>query len=169
MQVHHGTYMRATTDLLVDPLVDCTGVRNRSILLAEPKSNLSLSRLNRVRTVANVATHVNAEVAADRAWGRGERVRSTQKSTALLDDVLALPNHGDHGTRRHVFDQAREERLALEVLVVLLEVVLTGLDQLHSHKLVTTVLKALNDLADQTALDTVRLDHNVRLFARHVG
>ena len=72
-------------------------------------------------------------------------------------------------TRGHVLDQAREEGLALEVLVVLFEVVLTGLDQLHGHKLIATILKALDDLTDQTALDAVRLDHDVRLFVRHVG
>ena len=161
--------MLAFQVLLVDPLVDSTRVRDGSVLLAEPKSNLSLGRLDRVGAMADVAADVNAEVAADRARSRGERVRSTEKSTALLDNILALPNHSDYWARRHVLDQAREERLALEVLVVLFEVVLTSLDQLHGHKLIATVLKALNDLTNQTALDTVRLDHNVRLFARHVG
>ena len=161
--------MRTFNVLLVDPLVDSARVRNGSVLLAEPKSNLSLGRLDRVRAMADVAADVNAEVAADRARSRGERVRGTEKSTALLDNVLALPNHSDYWTRGHVLDQAGEEGLALEVLVVLFEVVLTGLDQLHGHKLIATILKTLDDLTDQTALDAVRLDHDVRLFVRHVG
>ena len=111
----------------------------------------------------------NVQVTADGARRRGERVGSTKQDTALLDDILALPHHGNDGARGHVLDQTGEEGLALEVLVVLFEVVLTSLDQLHGHKLIATVLKALNDLTNQTALDTVRLDHNVRLFARHVG
>ena len=100
--------------------------------------------------MADVATDVNAEVAADRARSRGEGVRGTEKGTALLDNILALPNHSDYWTRGHVLDQAGEEGLALEVLVVLtgsanswlhcaptylLEQVLAGVHHLHGHQL----------------------------------
>ena len=78
-----GTYVRTFNVLLVDPLVDSARVRNGSVLLAEPKSNLSLSRLDRVRAMADVAADVNAVVAADGARGRGERVRRAQENTAL--------------------------------------------------------------------------------------
>ena len=54
-----GTYVRTFNVLLVDPLVDSARVRNGSVLLAEPKSNLSLGRLDRVRAVADVATDVD--------------------------------------------------------------------------------------------------------------
>lgn len=45
--------------VLVDPLVLGTSVLDRSILFTEPKSNLSLGRLDRVRAVADVATDVD--------------------------------------------------------------------------------------------------------------
>ena len=164
-----GTYVRTFNVLLVDPLVDSARVRNGSVLLAEPKSNLSLGRLDRVRAMADVATDVNAEVAADRARSRGEGVRGTKERTALLHDILALPDHSHDRTRRHVLDQTWEKWLALKVLVMLLKVVFTSVHQLHGHKLIATILKTLDDLTDQTALDAVRLDHDVRLFVRHVG
>lgn len=103
----------------------------------------------------------NVQVTADGARRRRERVGSTKQDTALLDDILALPHHGNDGARGHVLDQTGEEGLALEVGVVLLEVVLTGVHELHGHELVATVLEALDDLADETALDAVGLNHDV--------
>lgn len=109
------------------------------------------------------------QVTADRTGGRSQGVGSTKEDTALLDHVLTLPDHGDNGARGHVLDQTREEGLALEVGVVLgkpkgtylLEVVLTSVHELHGHKLEATVLEALDDLADETALDAVGLNHDV--------
>ena len=103
----------------------------------------------------------HVQVTADGAGGRGERVRGTEQSAALLDHVLALPDHGHNGARGHVLDQAGEERLALEVGVVLLQVVFAGVHELHGHELEAAVLEALDDLADESALDTVGLNHDV--------
>lgn len=51
--------------------------------------------------------------------GRGlEGVGCTKHDTASLDRVKTLPNHGYDGTGSHVFDETREESLALEVSVV---------------------------------------------------
>ena len=113
----------------------------------------------RPTSTALVRTH--AQVTADGAGGRGEGVGSAEQSAALLDDILALPDHSHDRTRRHVLDQTWEKWLALKVLVMLLKVVFTSVHQLHGHKLVATVLEALDDLANETALDTVWLDHNV--------
>ena len=111
--------------------------------------------------MADVAAHINAVVATDRAGSGSKRVRGTKERTALLHDILALPDHSHDRTRRHVLDQTWEKWLALKVLVMLLKVVFTSVHQLHGHKLVATVLEALDDLANETALDTVWLDHNV--------
>lgn len=72
----------------------------------------------------SMALHQNmsieyVQVTTDSARGRRKRVGSTKKSTPLLDDVLALPDHSNDRTRSHVLDKTREEGLALEVLVVL--------------------------------------------------
>lgn len=44
---------------------------------------------------------------------------------------------------------------------MLLEVLLGSVGHLESGNLVATVLEALDDLADQAALNAVRLDHDV--------
>jgi len=51
-------------------------------------------------------------------WGRGEGVRGAEHSTAGLDGVQTLPDHGDDGTSGHVLDQTGEEGLVLEILIV---------------------------------------------------
>lgn len=125
----------------------------------------------RPTSTALVRTH--AQVTADGAGGRGEGVGSAEQSAALLDDILALPDHGDNGAGSHVLDQTREEGLALEVLVVLrsarrthlLKVLLACLGELEGHELVATVLEALDDLANETALNAVGLDHDVSWLA----
>ena len=53
-----------------------------------------------------------------RTRGGGERVGSTEHGTTGLDGIQSLPDHGDDGTSGHVLDQAGEEGLALEILVV---------------------------------------------------
>ena len=57
-------------------------------------------------------------------------------------------------------DETREERLALEVSVVLLEVLLRGVDHLGVDELVAPLLEAANNLADEATLDAVGLDHD---------
>jgi hypothetical protein len=47
-----------------------------------------------------------------------ERVGSTEHGTTGLDSVETLNNHSNYGPRVHVFDEAGEEGLASEVLVV---------------------------------------------------
>jgi len=60
--------------------------------------------------------------------------------------------------RQHTGDQALEEGLVAQVLVVLLEVLLGGCDELDGGELVASPLEAADDLADEAALNTVRLD-----------
>ena len=60
--------------------------------------------------------------------------------------------------REHTGDQSGEERLFGEISVVLLEVSLAGAGELDGSKLESTLLEAGDDRADQSALDTIRLD-----------
>lgn len=64
-------------------------------------------------------------------------------------------------TAYHVLDEASEERLAGEVLVVGLEELSAGLVQLESGELEALLLEAAEDLSDEAALHAVRLDHDV--------
>ena len=92
----------------------------------------------------------------------GVMVTGSTLTTAGLDDLTALPDHGSNGTAQHVWtqmlafesqvphnisrvltgDEGRVERLASKVLVVLLEVLLGGSDELDGSK-----LKAVHNLA----------------------
>lgn len=47
-----------------------------------------------------------------------ERVGSTEHGTTGLDSIETLNNHSDYGSREHILDETREERLAGKVLVV---------------------------------------------------
>lgn len=58
----------------------------------------------------------------------------------------------------HTGDQALEERLGAQVLVVLLEVLLGWGDELDGSELEATLLKAGDDVADESTLDTIWLD-----------
>lgn len=162
---------------LVDPSINSTSVREHT-LLTEPEGNLLLGRFHTVRSVADVATDIDGEVATDGTRSRCKGVCGTEKSTALLHDVLALEDDGNDRSGGHVLDQPREERLSLQVGVVLLEtrisdeqvhrytakvhlLLLRGMDLLQGNDLVATLLETANDLTDETTLDAVRLHHDV--------
>ena len=131
------------------------------LLRGEPESNLGLGALDGVRTVADVAADVDAEVTTDGARGGVSGVGGTEHDAASLDGVEAFPDHAADGTHEHVVDEALEELLAGEVGVVLLEVGAAGGDELHGDELETLVFEALDDLADEATLDAVGLDHDV--------
>lgn len=52
--------------------------------------------------MADVAADVDGKVTSDGAWGRGQGVGGSEESSALLDDVLALPDHSGDWARAHV-------------------------------------------------------------------
>ncbi len=104
------------------------------------------------------ARTVNAKVTADRSRGRVQRVRGAQHHAASLDNRLSRPDHGDNGAALHVRDQAGKKALALQVLVMLLQQGLSGLDHLQAQQLEAARFEALHNLTDKSALDTVRLN-----------
>ena len=65
-------------------------------------THLVLGALDGVRTVADVAANVDAEVTTDGAGGRVGGVGGAQHNTASLDGVVALPHHAAHGAHHHV-------------------------------------------------------------------
>jgi len=110
--------------------------------------------------VADVAADLNSEVTADGARSRVSGVGSTEHDTAGLDDVKTLPAHSNNGTGGHVLAETLEEGLGGEVLVVLSSELLGGSEELHAAELEALVLKALDDLTNKTALNTIGLDSN---------
>lgn len=152
--------------LLVDP-VEGGALPGDELLRLEPEGNLLLGVLDAVGTVADVAADVDSEVTTDGAGSGGKRVGGTEDGTAGLDDITALPDHGADGAAEHVGNKTLEEGLVGEVGVVLLKLGLRRRDQLHGNELEATVLEARDDGADESALDTIRLDGNEGLLVGH--
>ena len=99
--------------------------------------------------------------------GYSQRVGGADDLAAGLDDLLALPDHAHDGAGAHVVDEVAEEGLGGEIGVVLLGVGLLGLHHLHAAEEETLLLEALDDGADEAALDAVGLDHDVSLLGGH--
>lgn len=125
--------------LFVDQSLERKAALVRGNATGEPQGNLAFSRFNRVRTVTDITSYMNSNVtistfryskslfqltdvdgivATDSAGSACQGVGSTQHDTTGLDDVLASPDHTDNRTRKHVVDQAREEGLTSQVLVL---------------------------------------------------
>ena len=135
------------------------------LLGLEPEGDLVVGGLNRVGAVADVSADVNAEVTADSAGIGVERLSGTEHLTAGEDGVGSLPNHAADGSGDHVFNEAFEEALAGEIRVMLLHVLLAGRADLHGDELESLLLEAGDDLADESALDAIGLDHDVGSFS----
>ena len=126
--------------------------------LLKPKRNFFLGILNRVRSVANVATNLNAEISTDSAGGRLQGVRSTEHLTSSGNSLFALPNHGNDGATEHVITELREEGLVHKVAIVLLEKLLAGHTGLHGGHTVSLGLESGDNVANNTTLNTIGLD-----------
>lgn len=137
--------------------------------LREPKGNLFFGALNGVRSMANVTANSKTIVTTNGTDWRLQGVGSTKHDTSSLDSIKTLPYHGNNGSRGHVLDEAREERLALEVGIMLLKMFRRSVDELEGDKLVPTLLESRDDLADQVALHAIRLDHDVGAFCERHG
>lgn len=98
------------------------------LLGLEPQSDLLLSGLDGIGSVADVAADLDAVVPADGAGLGVDGVGLAEHDTTGLDDVEALPDHGADGTGSHVLDESGEERASGEVGVVLLQMLLRGLE-----------------------------------------
>jgi hypothetical protein len=66
----------------------------------------------------------------------------TEELTALREGVGAFEDHSYDGAREHESDQAGEETLRLEVLVMLLHVLAGRLSHLESDELETLLLES---------------------------
>jgi hypothetical protein len=123
--------------LLTEPEVDFL----LGVLDAVSKNAISISPhilqhlYSRVGTVADVSADGKGKVTSDGTGGGLQGVGSTQDGSTGLDGVQTLPNHTDDGARVHVLDESGEEGLLLQVLVVRLEVGLTGGTHLQADEL----------------------------------
>jgi len=155
--------------ILVDPGVLGVLVLNDSF--GEPESDFVLSGLYSVGSMADVAASDETVVTTDGTDGRSQGVGGPKHGTTSLDCVETLDHKGANRSRGHILDESREEGLVLEVGIVLLKVLSSGMNHLHGHDLVPAVLKATYDLSDEVTLDAIRLDHDEAAFriCRHVS
>ena len=100
--------------------------------------------------------------------GNEKEIR-TEHDAAGGNNVKAFPDHAADRAGFHVVDEASEEGFAGEVRVVLLKVLLGGAGELHGNKLESLALEAADNLANESALDAVRLDHDVGAFGSHLS
>jgi hypothetical protein len=106
---------------------------------------------------------------ARRGGGHAQRVGGADDLAPGLDDLLALPDHAHDGAGTHVVHEVAEEGLGGEVRVVLLRVRLLHRHHLEAAEEEALGLEALDDGADETALDAVGLDHDVGLLHYYEG
>jgi len=136
--------------------------------VGEPQLDFTFGRFNRVRSVHNVLSNVNAEVSTNgsrrRVQGVGLKVLTStvlglvaygsQHETSSLDNGLSLPNHANNRSTAHVCNQLGEEGFVLQVLVVFLELSLAWRHHLQSNQLVSALFKTRNDFSNEATLNS---------------
>ena len=98
------------------------------LLWLEPQGNFLLSGFDGIGSVADVTPDLNAVVTADGTGLGVLGVGLAKHYAASLDDASSLPHHGHDGSRSHVLDESREERLGGQVGVVLLQKLFISLE-----------------------------------------
>jgi len=153
--------------LLVNPTLLSAGPARDFALAGEPQGYFLLGTIDSVGAVADVAPDIDGIVEADGARGGGERVGSTENETADLDDLTALPHHGDDWAGGHIADKTGKKRLVLQVFVMLLKVLFGGRDHLDGDEFEAALLEAANNVSNKSTLDTIRLNSNEGLLRSH--
>ena len=82
---------------------------------------------------------------------------TTEKESLLL----SFPNHADNRSTHHVISQLGEERLLDKVAVVGVEELLGGLLGLHGGQSVSLGFESVDNVSDDSTLNTIGLDHDV--------
>ena len=117
----------------------------------------------------NVSAHVNAEVSADGAGRRVERLGGSEHLAAGKNGVVTFPDHSADGAGDSVLDETSEEAFGGEVSVVLFELLFAGGAKFHANKLESLGLEAADNLANESSLDTIGLDHDEGSFSLRVN
>ena len=103
----------------------------------------------------------DAEVSSDGSRTGLGGVGGTEECSADGDCILAFPDDADDGAGEHVLDEGGEEGSGTEVFVVFLKKFLGGIDELEGSQEESSLLEPRDDLANESSLDTVGLDHDV--------
>jgi len=134
------------------------------LLRLEPEGDFLLGGLDRVGTVDDVATEIDAEVTTDGAGKGSLRIRFAHHHSAGLGSVFSFPDHWDNWAGGHEVAETTVERLVLEIDVMLFDVFFGGLHKLHGNEFEATLLEPLDDVPNESALDTIGLHHDEGSF-----
>lgn len=108
----------------------------------------------------DVATEVDAEIASDGSWQRLLGIGLSHHHATSLSRVLAFPNHGDDWSGRDEVDELVVEGLVFQVDVVFFDVLFRSLHEFHGDELEAALFESLDDVADESALDSVGFHHD---------
>lgn len=114
----------------------------------EPQGNFLLGALNAIRAMADIATNINTIVTTDSSGSASQGIGFTEHLAASLDDILALPDHGENGSTGHKVNETGEEGLSAQVSIVLVEELARGSHHLGSQELETALLKTTHNLTN---------------------
>src|SRR5919109_1273891 len=125
--------------------------------LREEQRGLPPGRLGRVGAMDQVRLNLEAEVAADRARRRFQRVCRADHLAGRGHRLVTLENHCHKRAAGDEVDQVAEEGPFTVLGVVLLGEVAIDRHVLHGDDRESLAFKAADDLAGQTALERIRL------------
>ena len=108
--------------------------------------------------MANVASYLEAKVSPDGSRIGFEGISGAEHLASCRNCLFALPDHAADGTAEHVVAELGEEGLLHKITVVIVEEILSRHANLHPGELVPLGFEAGDDVADDPALDSVRLD-----------
>jgi ABC-type bacteriocin/lantibiotic exporter with double-glycine peptidase domain len=115
----------------------------------------------RVGTVNDITADIDAQAAPDGA-GRGlQRICGPHHFPGGVDGILALDDHGRHGTGGNESNQRFKKRFAHMFSVVLFRQFPADPQHFQGHKLKAPFFKAVDNFPDQAALDTIGFDHEI--------
>jgi len=130
----------------------------------EPKGDFFLGGFDGIGSMDDVTAQIKAKVTADGTGEGSLRVGFTHHHSAGFGGVLAFPNHRHHRTRGHEVAKSVVKGLVLEIDVVLLEMLFGSLHKLHGDEFESSLLESLDDVADESALNSIGLHHDESAF-----
>jgi len=98
----------------VDPFISVAAPVNELFGL-EPEGNFLVGGFDRVRSVTNIATDIDAEVTSDGSWVRVEWLGSTEHFSSCENYVGSFPNHAANWCRSSPSRESWEERSSSKI------------------------------------------------------
>jgi len=109
----------------------------------------------------------STKITSDRSNLCLDWVSRTDYFAACCDDKVALKNHLAYWAFQHISHDSWEEIFPLVLFVVAFHLFLSCLNKLKANQFEALPLETRNNLADNPALNSVRLYHDKSTFLTH--